>query len=191
MYDTVKGADFLADQNAAEILAREAPENIFELEHWGCAFSRLESGLIAQRRFGGHTQPRAVYAADRTGHALLTVLFEQLFRRGVKVYSEWYALDLVVRDNVCQGVVVYDILTGQIDAISAKAVLFATGGYGRAFQTTTNAAASTGDGIVMAYRAGSSAGRYGVCAVSPHRAARLWHFAERSSPRRGRAHPEC
>ncbi len=154
MYDTVKGADFLADQDAAEILAREAPENIFELEHWGCAFSRLENGLIAQRRFGGHTQPRAVYAADRTGHALLTVLFEQLFRRGVKVYSEWYALDLVLRDNVCQGIVVYDILTGQIDAIAAKAVLFATGGYGRAFQTTTNAAASTGDGIVMAYRAG-------------------------------------
>ena len=154
MYDTVKGADFLADQNAAEILAREAPESIFELEHWGCAFSRLENGLIAQRRFGGHTQPRAVYAADRTGHALLTVLFEQLFRRGVKVYSEWYALDLVLRDNVCQGVVVYDILTGKIDSIAAKAVMFATGGYGRAFQTTTNAAASTGDGIVMAYRAG-------------------------------------
>ena len=154
MYDTVKGADFLADQHAAEILAREAPENIFELEHWGCAFSRLDDGRIAQRRFGGHTQPRAVYAADRTGHALLTVLFEQLFRRGVKVYSEWYALDLILRDNICQGLVVYDILTGKIDTIAAKAVMFATGGYGRAFSITTNAAASTGDGIVMAYRAG-------------------------------------
>jgi len=154
MYDTIKGADFLADQAAAEILAREAPENIFELEHWGCAFSRLDDGRIAQRRFGGHTQPRAVYAADRTGHALLTVLFEQLLRRGVKVYSEWYALDLVLKDNACQGLVVYDVLTGQIDAIAAKAVMFATGGYGRAFSITTNAAASTGDGIVMAYRAG-------------------------------------
>ncbi len=154
MYDTVKGGDFLVDQDAAEILTREAPENIFELEHMGCAFSRMEDGRVAQRRFGGHTEPRAVYAADRTGHALLTVLFEQLLRRGVKVYSEWYVLDLVVRDNVCQGLVAYDILTGQIEAITAKAVLFATGGYGRAFRVTTNAFASTGDGVVMAYRAG-------------------------------------
>ena len=154
MFDTVKGSDYLADQHAAEILAREAPENIFELEHMGCAFSRLDDGRIAQRRFGGHTHPRAVYAADRTGHALLTVLFEQLLRRGVKVYSEWYALDLIVRDNVCQGIVVYDILTGQIDTIAAKAVMFGTGGYGRAFRVTTNAFASTGDGVVMAYRAG-------------------------------------
>ena len=154
MFDTVKGGDFLVDQNAAEILAREAPENIFELEHMGCAFSREDDGRIAQRRFGGHSQPRAVYAADRTGHALLTVLFEQLFRRRVKVYSEWYALDLIVHDNTCRGLVVYDLLTGRIDAIAAKAVLFGTGGYGRSFRVTTNAAASTGDGIVMAYRAG-------------------------------------
>ena len=154
MYDTVKGGDFLVDQNAAEILGREAPENIFELEHMGCAFSRMDDGRIAQRRFGGHTAPRAVYAADRTGHALLTVLFEQLLKRGVKVYSEWYALDLVIRDNTCQGLVAYDILSGQIEAIQAKAVMFATGGYGRTFRITTNAFASTGDGVVMAYRAG-------------------------------------
>ena len=154
MYDTVKGGDFLVDQNAAEILGREAPENIFELEHMGCAFSRMDDGRIAQRRFGGHTAPRAVYAADRTGHALLTVLFEQLLRRGVKVYSEWYALNLIVRDNVCHGLTAYDILTGQIEAIRSKAVMFATGGYGRAFRVTTNAFASTGDGVIMAYRAG-------------------------------------
>ncbi len=154
MYDTVKGGDFLVDQNAAEILGREAPENIFELEHMGCAFSRMDDGRVAQRRFGGHTAPRAVYAADRTGHALLTVLFEQLLKRGVKVYSEWYALDLVVRENTCQGLVAYDILTGGIEAIQAKAVMFATGGYGRTFRVTTNAFASTGDGVVMAYRAG-------------------------------------
>ena len=154
MYDTVKGGDYLVDQHAAEILTREAPENIFELEHMGCAFSRTEDGRIAQRRFGGHTEPRAAYAADRTGHALLTVLFEQLLRRGVKVYSEWYVLDLVVRDNVCHGLVAYDILSGQIEAVSAKAVMFATGGYGRTFRVTTNAFASTGDGVVMAYRAG-------------------------------------
>ena len=154
MFDTVKGGDFLVDQNAAELLAREGPENIFELEHMGCAFSRDEQGRVAQRRFGGHTAPRACYAADRTGHAVLTVLFEQLLRRGVKVYSEWYALDLVVRDRVCQGIVAYDILTGQIEAIAAKAVMFGTGGYGRAFRVTTNAFASTGDGVVMAYRSG-------------------------------------
>jgi len=154
MFDTVKGGDFLVDQNAAELLAREGPENIFELEHMGCAFSRDEQGRVAQRRFGGHTAPRACYAADRTGHAVLTVLFEQLLRRGVKVYSEWYALDLIVNDRVCQGVVAYDILTGQIEAIAAKAVMFGTGGYGRAFRVTTNAFASTGDGVVMAYRSG-------------------------------------
>ena len=154
MFDTVKGGDFLVDQNAAELLAREGPENIFELEHMGCAFSRDEQGRVAQRRFGGHTAPRACYAADRTGHAVLTVLFEQLLRRGVKVYSEWYALDLIVKDRVCQGVVAYDILTGQIEAIAAKAVMFGTGGYGRAFRVTTNAFASTGDGVVMAYRSG-------------------------------------
>ena len=154
MYDTIKGGDFLVDQDAAEILSREAPENVFELEHMGCAFSRMDDGRIAQRRFGGHSEPRAVYAADRTGHALLTVLFEQLLKRGVKVYSEWYALDLIVRDNVCQGLVAYDILTGQIEAVQARAVMFATGGYGRTFRITTNAFASTGDGVVMAYRAG-------------------------------------
>lgn len=154
MFDTVKGGDFLVDQNAAELLAREGPENIFELEHMGCAFSRDEQGRVAQRRFGGHTAPRACYAADRTGHAVLTVLFEQLLRRGVKVYSEWYALDLIVNDRVCQGIVAYDILTGQIEAIAAKTVMFGTGGYGRAFRVTTNAFASTGDGVVMAYRSG-------------------------------------
>ena len=154
MFDTVKGGDYLVDQDAAEVLTREGPENIFELEHMGCAFSRDDEGRVAQRRFGGHTAPRACYAADRTGHAVLTVLFEQLLRRGVKVYSEWYALDLVVKDNVCQGLVAYDILSGQIEAISAKAVMFGTGGYGRAFRVTTNAFASTGDGVVMAYRAG-------------------------------------
>ncbi len=154
MYDTVKGGDFLVDQNAAEIMTREAPENIFELEHMGCAFSRYDDGRIAQRRFGGHTEPRAVYATDRTGHALLTVLFEQLLKLGVKVYSEWYALDLIVRDGVCQGLVVYDILTGQLETIAARGVMFATGGYGRAFRVTTNSFASTGDGIVLAYRAG-------------------------------------
>ncbi len=154
MFDTVKGGDFLVDQNAAELLAREGPENIFELEHMGCAFSRDEQGRVAQRRFGGHTAPRACYAADRTGHAVLTVLFEQLLRRGVKVYSEWYALDLIVRDRVCQGIAAYDILTGQIEAIAAKTVMFGTGGYGRAFRVTTNAFASTGDGVVMAYRSG-------------------------------------
>ena len=154
MYDTVKGADFIGDQDAIEVLCREAPPTIYELEHMGVPFSRLPDGRIAQRPFGGHSNPRACYAADRTGHALLHTLYGELVRYNVKVYPEWYMLGVVIDDNVCRGITVMNIRTGEIDAINAKATMFGTGGYGRAFKITSNAFSSTGDGITAAYRAG-------------------------------------
>ncbi len=154
MYDTVKGADFIGDQDAIEILCREAAPTIYELEHMGVPFSRLPDGRIAQRPFGGHANPRACYAADRTGHALLHTLYGELVRYNVKVYPESYMLGLVVEDNICRGITVMDIRTGQIDVIQAKATMFGTGGYGRAFKITSNAYSSTGDGITAAYRVG-------------------------------------
>lgn len=154
MYDTVKGADFIGDQDAIEILCREAAPTIYELEHMGVPFSRLPDGRIAQRPFGGHTNPRACYAADRTGHALLHTLYGELVRYNIKVYPEWYMLGLVVEDNICRGITVMDIRTGTIDTIHAKATMFGTGGYGRAFKITSNAFSSTGDGLTAAYRVG-------------------------------------
>ncbi|HZB96796.1 MAG TPA: succinate dehydrogenase flavoprotein subunit [Herpetosiphonaceae bacterium] len=154
MYDTVKGADFIGDQDAIEVLCREAAPTIYELEHMGVPFSRLPDGRIAQRPFGGHSNPRACYAADRTGHALLHTLYGELVRYNVKVYPEWYMLGVVIDDNVCRGITVMNIRTGEIDAINAKATMFGTGGYGRAFKITSNAFSSTGDGITAAYRAG-------------------------------------
>ena len=156
MYDTVKGSDFLGDQDAIEMMVKDAPHAIIEMEHMGCVFSRTEDGRIAQREFGGHSRPRACYAADRTGHALLHALYEQVIKKAdkIKIYSEWYILSLIVEDNVCKGVVTYDIKTGRLEVLRGKAVLFATGGYGRAFSITSNAFASTGDGIIAAYRAG-------------------------------------
>ncbi|HEY0738599.1 MAG TPA: succinate dehydrogenase flavoprotein subunit [Herpetosiphonaceae bacterium] len=154
MYDTVKGADFIGDQDAIEILCREAAPTIYELEHMGVPFSRLPDGRIAQRPFGGHTNPRACYAADRTGHALLHTLYGELVRYNIKVYPEWYMLGLIVEDNISRGITVMDIRTGQIETIHAKATMFGTGGYGRAFKITSNAFSSTGDGITAAYRVG-------------------------------------
>ncbi len=154
LYDTVKGADFIGDQDAQEIMCREAAPTIYELEHMGVPFSRLPDGRIAQRPFGGHTNPRACYAADRTGHALLHTLYGELIRYNVKVYPEAYMLGLVIEGNECRGVSVLDIRTGTIEVINAKATMFGTGGYGRAFKITSNSFASTGDGITAAYRAG-------------------------------------
>lgn len=156
MYDTVKGSDFLGDQDAVEMMVKDAPNAIIEMEHMGCVFSRTEDGRIAQREFGGHSRPRACYAADRTGHALLHALYEQVMKKAnkVKIYSEWYVLSLIIEGNVCKGVVTYDIKTGRLEVLRGKVVMFATGGYGRAFRITSNAFASTGDGIIAAYRAG-------------------------------------
>jgi succinate dehydrogenase / fumarate reductase flavoprotein subunit len=154
MFDTIKGSDWLGDQDAIEIMIREAPEIIYAYEHMGCVFSRLPDGRIAQRRFGGHSAPRANYSADYTGHVLLHTIHEQALRRGVKFYSEWYCMDLIVEENICRGIVALDILNGKIYTMRAKAVMFGTGGYGRAWKITSNALANTGDGVAISYNAG-------------------------------------
>ena len=154
-FDTVKGSDYLGDQDAIEIMCREAPVNIYELERMGAVFSRDDKGRIAQRPFGGAAHPRACYAADRTGHAILHLLYEQLMKRGVMVYEEWHVVRLVVEDGVTRGVIAINLLSGKLHRIRAKAVVFATGGYGRVYHNSTNAHANTGDGMAIALRAGA------------------------------------
>jgi len=154
IFDTIKGSDWLGDQDAIEIMINDAPRVIYEYEHMGCVFSRTPDGRVNQRRFGGHSAPRACFAADWTGHVLLHTVHEQALRHGVKFYSEWYCMDLIVEDNICRGVVAMNILTGEIYTMRAKAVMFGTGGYGRAFKITSNAHANTGDGVAIAYNAG-------------------------------------
>ena len=153
-YDTVKGSDFLADQDAVDILTREAPEVIIELEHLGVLFSRLEDGRIAQRAFGGHSHNRACYAADKTGHAMLHELVSNLRRNQVKIYDEWYVLRLILEEGTAKGVVMYQIATGQLEILRAKAIMFGTGGYGRVYNTTSNDFACTGDGLALSAKAG-------------------------------------
>jgi succinate dehydrogenase / fumarate reductase flavoprotein subunit len=153
-FDTIKGSDYLADQDAAELLCRLAPPTIYELDHWGAPFSRFPAGTIAQRPFGGAGYPRTCYAADRTGQVLLHTLYEQAVRRNVTFYDEWLVTELVVRDGKMLGLVAYDLAGGEILPLRAKAVIFATGGYGRVYQRSTNAYINLGGGIGMAYRAG-------------------------------------
>ena len=153
-FDTVKGSDYLADQDAVEILTREAPDVVIDLEHMGVLFSRLPDGRIAQRAFGGHSHQRTCYAADKTGHAILHELVNNLRRHGVHIYDEWYVMQLILEDARAKGVVMYKILDGQIEVVRAKAVMFATGGYGRVYNTTSNDYASTGDGLAMSALAG-------------------------------------
>jgi len=161
MFDTVKGGDYLTDQDAAEILAREAVETVYELEHWGLPFDRTPDGRIAQRPFGGHTHHfgqgpvrRSCYAADRTGHMILQTLYQQCVRNNVQFFDEYHVLDLLIHDGVVCGLVAYQILTGEIHTFRAKAILFATGGMGRMFAITSNAHALTGDGPAIALRRG-------------------------------------
>jgi succinate dehydrogenase / fumarate reductase flavoprotein subunit len=152
--DTVKGSDYLGDQDAIEVMCREAPEDIIEMEKMGVIFSRDDDGRIAQRPFGGAAYPRTCYLADRTGHGLLHLMYEQLMKHNVSIYEEWFVLSLVVRDNICKGIIVLDITTGKLHRLNSKAVILATGGYGRVFRTTTNSYASTGDGMALALKAG-------------------------------------
>jgi len=154
IYDTVKGSDYLGDQDAIEILCREAPGDIRSMDRMGAIFSRTEEGMIAQRDFGGHSYARTCYAADKTGHILLQTMYEQMMKNRVKVYSEWHVVSLIIHDNICRGVVAYDMAGGTLQVIRARAVILATGGYGRAFSITSNAHANTGDGLALAYRAG-------------------------------------
>ena len=157
-YDTTKGGVYLGDQGAIEAMCREAPDDILDLERMGVIFSRDADGRIAQRPFGGAGFPRTCYAADRTGHAILHAMYEQLLKRRIAVYEEWYVTALMVHDGVCGGVVAWDILRGGLYAIGAKAVILASGGSGRVFLTSTNAAINTGDGMALAYRAGAPLG---------------------------------
>ncbi len=154
MFDTVKGSDYLGDQDAIEILCREAPENILELEKMGAVFSRDKSGNIAQRPFGGAGYPRTCYLADRTGHGLLHVMYEQLVKHGVFVYDEWFVVKIVTEDNSARGIIAIELPTGKLHRLHSKATILATGGYGRVFRTTTNALTSTGDGMGLALDAG-------------------------------------
>lgn len=126
-FDTVKGSDYLADQDAVEILTKEAPDVIIELEHLGVLFSRLEDGRIAQRAFGGHSHKRTCYAADKTGHAILHELVNNLRRNGVNIYDEWYVMNLIFEENQAKGIVMYHIETGHLEIVQTKAVMFATG----------------------------------------------------------------
>ncbi|GCF07220.1 succinate dehydrogenase flavoprotein subunit [Dictyobacter arantiisoli] len=161
MYDTVKGGDYLVDQPAAEILTREAIDAVYELEHRGLPFNRTEDGRIDQRRFGGHTRNygegpvrRSCYAADRTGHMILQTMYQNAIKNEVRFFNEFLVLDLLVNDGQACGVVALEIRTGEIHTFHAKAILFATGGYGRAWRVTSNAFACMGDGMSIAYRRG-------------------------------------
>jgi len=161
LFDTIKGSDYLSDQDAAEIMVKDAPRVIYELEHMGVPFSRTPGGKIAQRNFGGHTRDygkkpvkRACYAADRTGRVVLDTLYDQCLHHHVKFYSEHYLLSLVFEKGRCRGIVTYDLATGTLHFVQAKAVLMATGGCGKIYKTTSNGFASTGDGLSLVFRSG-------------------------------------
>jgi succinate dehydrogenase / fumarate reductase flavoprotein subunit len=162
MFDTVKGGDYLVDQDAAEVLAREAIDAVYELEHMGLPFNRTPDGRIDQRRFGGHTRNygeapvrRACYSADRTGHMIIQTLYQQGIKHKVNFFDEHHLLDLIFTDDgQCCGCITIEIATGEIHTIHAKAVMIATGGYGRAFRVTSNAHAGTGDGCAIPWRRG-------------------------------------
>ncbi len=153
-FDTVKGSDYLGDQDSIEILCWEAPDDVYQLENWGAVFSRTDDGRIAQRPFGAAGEPRTAYAADITGHVLVHVLYEQVMKRDIPAYEEYFAWKLVVDDDRCQGVIAWDVLNGGIKTIGAKTVVLATGGAGRLYVGTTNAYACTGDGMSLALQAG-------------------------------------
>jgi succinate dehydrogenase / fumarate reductase flavoprotein subunit len=163
MFDTVKGSDYLGDQDAIEIMTKDAPRTLIELEHMGVPFNRTPEGKIAQRAFGGHTREfgkapikRACYAADRTGRVILDTLWEKCLQLGIQFFHEFQLLDLIVEGGRCRGVIAYELATGSIQVFHSRAVLLATGGAGKIYKTTSNALASTGDGMAIAYRAGAT-----------------------------------
>lgn len=161
MYDTIKGGDFLTDQDAAEVLARDALRAVYELEHMGVPFNRTGEGTIAQRAFGGHASEfgnkpvkRACHAADRTGRVILDTLYGQALSKGIKIYPEFHLLDLITDGNRCAGVSAYELATGDIHLFESKVVLLATGGFGKVFKVGSNCFANTGDGVYLAYQGG-------------------------------------
>lgn len=154
-YDTVKGSDYLGDQDAIEVMCREAGSEVIQMEHYGVTFSRDENGRLGTRAFGGQGKARTFFVADFTGQALLHVLYEQIMHAGVRVYEEWFVLEILVEDGECAGAVVMEIRSGDIHVIRAKAVIMAAGGLGRVFEPSTNALICTGDGMGLAYRVGA------------------------------------
>lgn len=160
-FDTIKGGDYLTDQDVAEMFAKDVIEAVYELEHMGLPFSRTPDGKIAQRKFGGHTREfgksaveRACYAADRTGHMILQTLYQQAIKQNVTFFNEFHVLDIILKDGECLGVVAYELATGQLHTFQAKATIIATGGNGRMFKVTSNAHALTGDLTSVVYRRG-------------------------------------
>ncbi len=161
MYDTVKGGDYLVDQDSAELLARDAIEAVIELEHMGLPFDRTPDGRIEQRRFGGHTADfgarpvmRSCKSADRTGHMILQTLYQNCVKQKVAFFDEYFVVDVIVQDNVCRGVVAMHIDSGELHVFHARAVLLASGGFGRMFKVTSNAHSLTGDPVAACYRRG-------------------------------------
>ena len=154
-YDTVKGSDFLGDQDAIELMCKVAGEELISLEHMGVIFNRDDEGRLGTRAFGGQRKPRTFFVADFTGQAMLHVLYEQLVKSEIKSYEEWFVTSLIIEEGACRGVVAQDIRTGRIYVIMAKTVILGTGGLGRVFEPSTNALIVTGDGIALAYQAGA------------------------------------
>lgn len=154
-FDTIKGSDYLGDQDAIEIMCREAGQEVISMEHMGVIFNRDEDGHLGTRAFGGQRQARTFFVSDFTGQALLHVLYEQILKAGVRVYEEWFVLSLITDNEQCNGAVLMEIRSGEIHVIRAKAVIMASGGLGRVFEPSTNALICTGDGMALAYRAGA------------------------------------
>ncbi len=154
-YDTVKGSDYLGDQDAIELMCKVAGEELISMEHMGVIFNRDDEGHLGTRAFGGQRRARTFFVADFTGQAMLHVLHEQLTKSGLTSYEEWFVTDLVIEDGECCGVVAMEIRTGRIYVIRAKTVILCTGGLGRVYEPSTNALIVTGDGIALAYRAGA------------------------------------
>jgi len=153
--DTVKGADFLVDQDVVEFFVRQAPKEVITLEHWGCPWSRTPDGKIDQRPFGGHTFPRACFAADMTGlHEMHTLYGRAVMQENIKFYNEWFATSIIIEDNISKGLTAIELRTGEMHALRAKAIIMATGGCERIYEFTTFSHTATGDGMAIAYRAG-------------------------------------
>ncbi len=155
-FDTIKGSDYLGDQDAAQVLCEDAPNDILELEHMGVVFNRKENGRLALRPFGGAGAERTCYVADITGQAILHVVWEQLVKSGITSYDEWFGTRLIVEDGRCRGLVATDMRSGEIHTFQAKAVILATGGLGRVYEPSTNGYICSGDGMALAYRAGAA-----------------------------------
>ena len=155
-FDTIKGSDYLADQDAVEVMCREAPSDIVEFEHMGVIFYRNDDGTLGTRAFGGASQARTYFVGDITGQALLVTLYDQILKAGVKVYEEWFTTALYVEDGACRGMVALEMVTGELHLLRANAVIDAAGGLGRVYEPSTNALICTGDGYALAYRAGAA-----------------------------------